>query len=62
MAVGSLEPPIGLSVNGNEQWAGNVGVIISLYHIAVFWKSKLRIRSVGGRRPLIRTSLQAWES
>ncbi len=59
MAVGSLEPPIGPSVNGNEQRAGNIGVSISLYYIAVYWKSRLRIRSVGGRRPLICTSLQA---
>ena len=62
MAVGSLEPPIGRSVNGNGQWAGNIGIAISLYHIEVFWKSRMRIRSVGGGRPLTRTSLQVRES
>ena len=62
MAVGSLEPPIGPSVNGNGQRAGNIGIVISLYDIVVFWKSRLRIRSVGGGRPLIRTSLQVQES
>ena len=62
MAVGSLEPPIGRSVYGNGQWAGNIGIAISLYHIEVFWKSRLRVRSVGGGRPLIRTSSQVRES
>ncbi len=46
MAVGSLEPPIGPSVNGNGQRVGNIGIVVLLYHIEVFWKSRLRIRSV----------------
>lgn len=62
MAVGSLEPPIDPSGNGNGQRAGNIGIAISLYDIGVFWKSRLRIRSVGGGRPLIRTSLQVQQS
>ena len=36
MAVGSLEPVIGASVKGNGQRAWNIGITISLYHIAVF--------------------------